>query len=169
MVALNELLPDIALPDLTGRIVRLADFRGRIVALVFWSARCPWSDRADTQLALLSAKWASAVDIIRIAGNADEPDDEMRKTSLERKTGPVLLDRAFTAAETLGAVSTPHIFLVDEEGILRYRGALDDATMRHPVATRHYLSEAVDAIRQKRLPQPAETLAYGCAIVRVTG
>jgi hypothetical protein len=39
-------------------------------------------------------------------------------------------------------------------------------TFRRRQATRFYLREAVEALFEGRLPEPAETTAYGCAIVR---
>jgi hypothetical protein len=64
------------------------------------------------------------------------------------------------------AVTTPHVFLVDREGILRYRGAVDNITFRQREATRFFLQEAVVSLLQGCLPELTETPAYGCAIVR---
>jgi len=55
---------------------------------------------------------------------------------------------------------------VDREGILRYRGAVDDITFRQRKATRFYLEEAVEALLDNRVPELQETPAYGCTIVR---
>jgi hypothetical protein len=63
-------------------------------------------------------------------------------------------------------VTTPHTFIVDREGILRYRGAVDDVTFRQRKAMRFFLEEAVEALLDGHLPEVAETPAYGCAIVR---
>ena len=67
--------------------------------------------------------------------------------------------------EAYGAQTTPHLFVVDADGILRYRGAFDDVTFRQRTPTKVYLREAVTAVMEGRLPAPAETAAYGCAIV----
>jgi hypothetical protein len=56
--------------------------------------------------------------------------------------------------------------VVDKEGILRYRGAVDDVKFRQRQATRFFLEEAIEALLDGRLPQLAETPAYGCTIVR---
>ena len=69
-------------------------------------------------------------------------------------------------ADLYGTKTTPHFFIVDEGGILRYQGAMNDVTFRQPTPTRDYLREAVDAILSDRLPDPSQTSPYGCAIVR---
>jgi hypothetical protein len=65
-----------------------------------------------------------------------------------------------------GAQTTPHLFLIDPGGFLRYQGAFDDVTFRQRTPTQAYLYQAVEALLAGRLPDPAETPAYGCAIVR---
>jgi hypothetical protein len=83
-----------------------------------------------------------------------------------RRLPTVLLDSQHLIADLYEAITTPHAFVIDREGILRYRGAVDDVTFRHRKATRFYLEEAVEALLDGRLPELQETLAYGCAIVR---
>jgi hypothetical protein len=55
---------------------------------------------------------------------------------------------------------------VDAQGVVRYAGALDDATFRRREARVFYLENAVAAVLAGRNPEPAETPAYGCAIVK---
>jgi hypothetical protein len=55
---------------------------------------------------------------------------------------------------------------VDREGILRYRGAVDDVTFRQRAAKRFYLEEVVEALLAGRTLELTEMPAYGCAIVR---
>jgi len=50
LIAANQPAPDFSLPDLSGKLYCLADFRGRIVALNFWSADCPHAVRVDGAL-----------------------------------------------------------------------------------------------------------------------
>jgi hypothetical protein len=83
-----------------------------------------------------------------------------------RRLPKVLIDAEHVVADLYGAVSTPHVFVVDRDGILRYRGAVDDVTFRKRQAARFFLEEAVEALLDGHLPTLTETSAYGCAIVR---
>jgi hypothetical protein len=76
------------------------------------------------------------------------------------------VDAQGQVADLYGAITTPHVFILDREGILRYQGAVDNITFRKREATHFFLQEAVEALLAGRLPQPAETPAYGCTIVR---
>ena len=65
-----------------------------------------------------------------------------------------------------GAQTTPHAFLIDRQGILRYRGAVDDVAFRQRVATKFYLIDAVKAILAGHLPEVTQVQPFGCTIVR---
>ena len=77
-----------------------------------------------------------------------------------------MLDADCQIANLFEAVTTPHIFVVDKDGILRYRGAVDDAKFRQKIPTKFYLDEAIESLLAGRLPEIQESPAYGCAIVR---
>ena len=157
--------PEFLLRDLDGHPHALSHYRGRIVLLNFWSAECEWSQRADEAIKGWMADWGSMVEWISIAPNANESPEEIRAEAGKRELPLVLHDpdRAVTGA--YGAEMTPEFFLVDAEGFLRYKGALNDITFRQTEPTRHYLKEAVDALLNGETPDPAETDAYGCTIV----
>lgn len=166
MAALNAPVPPIALPDLSGRIRTLEEFRSRIVLLCFWSAVCPWSERADREIAKWPSELASGAVFLRVAMNADEPLEILRREALQRFEEILLLDSERKATDIYGAQATPEFFLLDRAGSLRYHGAFDDATFRQPVPTRPYVENALRAILAGGNPDPPETPAYGCAIVR---
>ena len=166
MAALNASAPAFALPDLGGRIHKLEEYRGQLVLLDFWSAECPWSVRADRELAKWPADLLAASVLLRLAMNADESIDAIRTESERRFQGTVLLDPDRKVTDAYGAGFTPEFFLLDRKGTVRYHGALDDATFRHPAATRPYLEDALRALLSGRAPDPGETPGYGCAIVR---
>lgn len=157
--------PDFILMDSGGAFFRLKDWRGKIVILHFWSAECPWVERADRILKDAVGGWGEQVVLCCIASNVCETAELVQETALERGLKPVLLDPGQRVADIYGAQTTPYIFIVDREGLLRYRGAVDDVTFRQREPTRFYLGEAVDALLQGGSPDPAETPGYGCAIV----
>ncbi len=154
--------PVFHLEDLNGRHIALEDFLERTVLVNFWSAACPWSERTDLTL----ADWQDRVVLLSIAANANEPPDLLRQVARKRGLQVVLRDPSQQIADLYGAETTPHLFLIDAGGILRYQGAVDDVSFRQRTPTRNYIEEAVRAVlNQGRVPVE-ETPAYGCAIVR---
>lgn len=161
--------PDFTLPDLDGFDHSLSALRGRPVVINFWSAECPWAARADQALRPSVESWEESVALLSIAANANEPLVMLRSAAAERDISPVLHDRQRLVADAYGAQTTPHVFIVDAAGLLRYQGAFDDSSFRQPEATRHYLEEAIQALLDGQEPDPAVTLPYGCALVRHRG
>lgn len=160
--------PDFSLPDLEGEIHALADERGRVVVLNFWSAVCPWSQRADEAMGEILPEWGDRVAYWPIASNSDETIEAIRDTASAQELPRVLLDADHRVADLYQAVATPHFFVIDSQGIIRYCGALDDVTFRRRTPSQAYLIEAVEAVIAGRLPVMAQTAAYGCALVRAT-
>lgn len=145
---------------------RLSDLRGRMVILNFWSAECPHSERTDEHILALVRKWGAEVVLLAIAANGNESSALQVQAAARRGVPTVLVDADHAVADLYEAETTPHVFLIDGEGVLRYRGAVDDASFRQKQPSRLYLEDAVECLRAGRLPAVAETLAYGCAIVR---
>jgi peroxiredoxin len=163
---LNESTPNFELPDLNGKIHRLSDERGKIVIMNFWSCECPHSERADHALMAMSVQWAHDVAMLSIASNRSESIQSIEEAAKARRLPIVLIDAGHSVADLYNAQTTPHAFVIDREGFLRYRGAVDDVTFRQRKPTRFFLDEAVEALLEGRLPALAETPAYGCTIVR---
>jgi peroxiredoxin len=166
LIAADQLAPDFSLPDLSGKLHRLADYRGGIVVLNFWSADCPHAARVDSALLELLKAWPGAASLISIASNTNETREQWRQAAQGHGLPLVLLDAGHGVADQYGAVTTPHLFLIDAGGLLRYQGALDNVTFRQLRPTRSYLHEALQALLAGRSPEPANTPAYGCALVR---
>jgi len=163
---INQPAPEFTLPDLNGRIHMLSDYRGRIVIVNFWSAECPHSERFDTDITACLAQWGADVALLSVASNANEPEGMLAAAARRRKIPVVLRDADRSVADRYEAQTTPHVFLIDRQGILRYRGAVDDVSFRQREPTRFYLREAVEALLAGRLPEIADVQPFGCTIVR---
>lgn len=163
---LDKPVPDFELPDLNGVTDRLSNHRGRIVIINFWSCECPHSERADKAILAMLAQWRDDAVMLSIASNRNENIEALKKAAEARRLPVVLRDADCRVADLFGAETTPHVFVVDREGILRYRGAVDDVTFRRRTPTRFFLDEAVESLLEGRLPPLTESPAYGCAIVR---
>ncbi|MBL0347194.1 redoxin domain-containing protein [Candidatus Villigracilis affinis] len=162
---INQPAPDFELPDLDGNLHRLSHYRGRIVIVNFWSCECPHSERTDKAIMAMLMQWRDVV-MLSIASNRSENVEALKKAADARRLPTVLLDANCRVADLFEAQTTPHVFVIDREGILRYRGSVDDFTFRNRIPTRFYLDLAVESLLNGQLPALAESPAYGCTIVR---
>jgi hypothetical protein len=80
---------------------------------------------------------------------------------------PWRTDRGNRYARRMGTRVVPEV-LVFRSGHLLYIGAIDDMFaglgLRRPVTSEHYLADALEAIRNGRIPEPARRPAFGCLI-----
>ena len=163
---INGPAPDFELPDLGGALHRLRDCRGKIVIINFWSCECPHAERTDRAIMAMFVQWSEEVVLLPVASNRIESPEALAEAAKIRRLPPVLVDGKDVVADLYDAQTTPHVFVIDRDGILRYRGAVDDVTFRVRKPTRFFLDEAVEALLAGCLPALAETPAYGCTIVR---
>lgn len=165
-VELNQPAPDFSLPDLNGRVHRLSDYRDRIVIVNFWSCECPHSERTDRSIMAGLVRWGAEAALLPVASNRSEAAEAVAAVARARRLPRVLLDAGQAIADLYEAQTTPHVFVLDRDGRLRYRGAVDDVTFRERVPSRFFLDEAVGSLLEGRDPPLTETRAYGCTIVR---
>jgi peroxiredoxin len=166
LARISQPAPDFSLSDLDGKVHHLSDQLGRIVVLNFWSAGCPWMQRVDVPLNSLRSTWPQDVVYWPIASNANESLEEIAVVAKQRELPLVLLDGDQAIADLYGAGTTPHFFVIDRDGVLRYAGAYDDVSFRQRTPTRSFLEEAIVALLAGLEPDPSETPAYGCSLVR---
>jgi peroxiredoxin len=157
--------PDFALPNLNGKTHHLKDFRGKITVINFWSVECPWAKRTDEEILPMLEMWGEKVILLSIASNANETHEQITEEAETRGISPILHDADQEVARAYGAITTPHIYVVDRKGILRYQGGFNDSTFRQLEPTVNYLKMAVDALLVGETPDPAETSPYGCTVV----
>jgi peroxiredoxin len=166
MIEIGKPALSFTLEDLNGVPHSLGEWRGRVTILNFWSAECPWTERTDRELLSYLAGWGEAVYLVPIAPNKNEPLALLKQVAAQRGLPLVLQDTDQRVAGLYGAETTPHLFVLDTAGLLRYQGAPDDVTFRHRTPTQVYLRQAVEALLEGRSPNPETTPAYGCTIVR---
>lgn len=174
---LGSPVPDFELTDIHGKTHRLSDYRGRIVIVNFWSYECPHSERTDKAILAMFVQhmhraadavqvWHDDVSMLTIASNLNETAEAVKTVSEARRLPNVLLDADCRVANLFEAQTTPHVFVIDREGILRYRGAVDDVSFRQRTPSRFFLDEAVESLLAGQSPTLTESPAYGCTIVR---
>jgi len=163
---INHPAPDFELPDLEGRLHRLSEYRGKIVIINFWSCECLHSERTDKAIMAMFVQWRSEVVMLSVAANRSENVEALKTAADARRLPTVMLDALCVVADLYEAQTTPHVYVIDREGILRYRGAIDDVTFRQQTPSRFFLDEALESLLAGHLPALTESPAYGCTIVR---
>ncbi len=176
---IGEPAPSFELSDLEGNTYKLEDFAGQIVVLHFQSCTCPWEAAYRPILNVLAAQFGpeevggemvQPVQFIAINSNNGEDIEQIAEYVEQTPIAyPVLKDTGNGVADLYGAQNTPHIFVIDADGILRYKGGIEKA----PISTsecgnsaEQYLEPVLTAlINESELPV-TETVSKGSAIER---
>jgi cytochrome c biogenesis protein CcmG, thiol:disulfide interchange protein DsbE len=116
---LDASAPDIALRDLDGQEVRLADYRGRPVIVNFWASWC-LPCRAEFPL-LRAARERYAEQGLEILGVVFDDDAEAAQRYMARAgaTWPGLIDPGGAVAAAYKVTVPPLSFFVDPSGVVR--------------------------------------------------
>ncbi len=154
------------LQDTRGETHSLSDYAGRIVVLEFWSFKCPVVLAYGERVARLQEKYRGrGVAVLGVASSRNESPEEVRRNADNLGLSyPVLLDVDRTLADRLGATHTPSFFVLDREGILRYRGIFDNNKQPGDRGRIAYVEDALDALLAGRPVPDAETKDSGCAL-----
>lgn len=168
-VAIGEAVEDFELAGLSGKSFKLSDFKGKVVMIHFWSATCPFVVRYEGRLQAITKDYEGrGVKIVGIASNVTETPDEIRKEA-QRRGLPydILLDPGHPIADRLGALTTPHVFIIDSSGVLIYEGAVDDQGWDEKNEVRkNYARDALEAVLSgSAVPNPT-TKTVGCTVKR---
>lgn len=166
--------PTFSLPDLDGREVSLADYRGRVVVLEWFNPGCPFVKHAHGEGPLKDmARRASADGVVWLAVNSGAPGKQGHGADVNREAAkawgmdhPILLDESGRVGRAYGAKTTPQMFVIDPAGVLAYAGGLDNAPLGNPEggARVDYLSSALADVKAGRSPATPSTKPYGCSV-----
>ena len=80
---------------------------------------------------------------------------------------PYLMDSKHALADAFGALKTPHVYLLDQDMTLIYRGSLDDNVSDAEAVTSFYAMDAMAAASKGKPCEVSTTKAIGCSIKRV--
>ena len=181
-LAIGAPAPDFNLPATDGKNYSLKDFNAaKVLVVVFMCNHCPTSQAYEKRFIALTNEYAGkGIRLVAISPNApsalridelgysDVGDgfDDMKKRARDAGYNfPYLYDgETETASKQYGPISTPHIFIFDQQRRLRYNGRFDD--QENPAKTPHNFDarNAIDAILAGKEPPVAVTKTFGCSI-----
>ncbi len=175
--SLGELAPAFELVDLDGKKVSLAEHRGKVVVLEWFNPECPFVKASHTKGSLKGAAARHrAGGGVWLAVNSGAAGKQGHGAAANRAGAsalgvdyPILLDELGSVGKAYGAERTPHLFVIDRQGILVYAGAIDnspDGEGESPAGgtlVRH-VDDALAAVLAGKPVSVPETKPYGCAV-----
>ncbi|MEM9379346.1 MAG: thioredoxin fold domain-containing protein [Planctomycetota bacterium] len=173
----------LALSDLDGKMHSFGDLRGKVVLVHFWSSTCPYDEHAGPVLAAMERRFEAPSGVVFLGIDSNQADlgrapregaDHAKHYRALRKrvadagvTHPVLPDHGHVVADLFQARTTPHCFVIDRKGVLRYSGALDDdPSGEKGDAATNYVEDALEAVLDGKTPKTGTAKPYGSTIQR---
>ena len=158
---------EFSLTDQDGKKHTLSQYKGSVVVLEWTNPGCPFVKRHYKARTMATTQEKLGKKVVWLAVNSthDNTAEASKKWAEEHKLGYVTLqDGDGTVGRSYGARTTPHMFVIDGKGILRYAGAIDDDPSGKAATARNYVDEAVTALLAGKLPAVASTDPYGCSV-----
>ena len=172
-VTVGEAAPAFQLKDLNGQTHSLADYKGKVVVLEWVNPNCPFSDRhaREKTMANLVTKHGQVVWLginSTASGHKDflQPDEHKAWKAKNGVNYAILYDETGKVGKAYDAKTTPHMFIIDEQGKIAYNGAIDDdPSGRTAMAQRtNYVDGGLIAELAGKKADPASTKPYGCSV-----
>jgi peroxiredoxin len=169
--------PNFTATDLAGKQRSLAEFKGKYVVLEWHNQGCPFvkkhydtgnMQKLQKELTAKGAVWLSVISSAPGSQGYVTPQQEKAYLA-EKQAAPttVLFDPEGTVGHAYGAKTTPHMFVIDDKGILIYAGAIDDkpSTDTADVAdAKNFVRAAYEEASAGKSVTTASTAPYGCGV-----
>lgn len=174
---IGDKAPLFTVEDTEGKEHSLEEYTkdGKIVVLEWFNPGCPYvqyhyEDRTTMKDLAEDYKekdvvWLAISSTHKGHPNFEETEPAIEKWDIEY---PLLMDTDGEVGRAYGAKRTPHMYIIDKDGKLRYNGAIDNnPRARAPLSEEdvtNYVEQALDQIIAGETVTEAETKPYGCGV-----
>jgi thiol-disulfide isomerase/thioredoxin len=153
-----------------GKTVAFHPGDGKVSVVIFTCNQCPYAKAFEPRIIELARQYQAK----GVVFYAIDPNDEAQysvESLAEMKARamangypfPYLKDGDSAIAHAYGARVTPHVYVIDGSGTLRYRGYVDDSAKPEERRTTG-LSNALDDLLAGKSVANQTTRAFGCTI-----
>jgi len=176
-VEIGKPAPGFTLPDSNGNQQSLAAHRGSYVVLEWTNHDCPFVRKhygtGNMQKLQKDATKSGIVWFSIISSAPGEQghvsSEQANALTRDRDASPsaVLLDPGGNVGKMYGARTTPHMYIVDPQGMLIYMGGIDDKPSTRPSdveTARNYVRVALAEAMDGKPVSEAVTRPYGCSV-----
>lgn len=170
--------PDFSVMDAEGTEHTLGDYKGQWLVLEWFNKDCPYVKKhygSGNMQKLQNTYTAKDVKWLTIISSAEgkqgylEPKEALT-VATEHKlaaSAPFLLDPSGTMGKAYDAKTTPHMYVINPEGVLIYAGGIDDNDSANPAVipdSQNYVAAALDEAMAGKPVTTAAARPYGCTI-----
>lgn len=169
--------PDFSVTDTSGKMHKLADFKGKYVVLEWYNKDCPYvrkhydsknMQKIQTDMTGQGIVWLSVISSAKgkqgYLPSADAAKNGAKESS---KATAILIDDSGAMGKAYGAKTTPHMYLIDPQGVLRYNGAIDSNDSADPAtiaSAENYIIRAVASAQKGEKIAKETSKPYGCSV-----
>ena len=174
---LGDAAPDFSLTDSNGKSHALSDFKGKTVILEWTNHECPFVKKhyESNNMQSLQKKYTDqGVVWLSIISSAEGKQgfvsaEKANQLTKDRNAHPtaVLFDTKGTVGKSYGAKTTPHMYIIDKEGKLIYKGGIDSiqsADKEDIAKATNYVDKAMTEHMAGKAVTENNTTPYGCGI-----
>ncbi len=170
--------PDFTLTDIDGQAVTLSSFKGKTVVLEWVNPDCPFVkkhyDKSGNMPKVQKQAMVDGVVWLQInsaaSGNQGDYAPDAAK-AWQEKNGAVsdhyFRDSNGKVGNLYDAKTTPHMFVINPEGVLVYNGAIDSIRSANPddiEKADNYVLAALESIKTGSRLAKTVTVPYGCSV-----
>ena len=171
--------PEFKLSNSFGNEISLSSFIGKKVVLEWTNHGCPYvAKHYETGNMQSTQEFAKEEEIIWLSIISSAPgtqgyvsSDEANALTVTRKASPshVLFDPTGEVGRIYDAKTTPHMYIINEEGLMKYQGAIDDAggrgfMSRDLLKAKNYVKESLKEMNTGEEISSPVTKPYGCSV-----
>ena len=169
--------PDFTLPDSNGKTHGLSEYKGRTVVLEWNNPECPFvqkhysSGNIPKQQADATAAGVVWLTINSAAdgkqGRVDGAAANAFLAQYHAKPTAYLIDADGKTGHAYGAKTTPHLYVIDGSGVLRYMGGIDSiaSTDKEDLAkATQYVPQVLAELKAAKPVSVATSQPYGCSV-----
>ncbi|WP_413578651.1 redoxin domain-containing protein [Bdellovibrio sp. HCB290] len=169
--------PDFAVTDAQGKPQNLKDYKGKYVILEWYNKDCPYvrkhydsknMQKIQADMTGKGVVWLTVISSAKEKQGYLAPAEAIANGAKEAsKASAILLDASGTMGKAYGAKTTPHMFLIDPEGKIRYAGAIDDndSSDKKTVETaQNYIVAATSSAMKGEKIAKETSKPYGCSV-----
>ena len=159
-----------SLKNVDDKVVKLSDFKGKILVIIFMCNHCPYVKPKMDEIASIQRDYGDK-EVIVIGINSNDPDydaedsfENMKKIAKQKGYKYYLVDETQETAKDYGATCTPDPFVFDKNHKVVYHGRINDAMNPEDVPKKHDMREVLDKLLAGKEIKEWFVPSMGCSI-----